>query len=65
MSDYRIKLSSFGGIKDSSLGYKEGAQEAMKSFCNGKTYDALALRDTDIGADLGLFFVSRYSNQRM
>ena len=28
----------FGGIKDSGLGYKEGVQEAMKSFTNVKTY---------------------------
>ena len=28
----------FGGIKDSGLGYKEGVQEAMKSFTNLKTY---------------------------
>jgi len=28
----------FGGIKDSGLGYKEGVQEAMKSFTNIKTY---------------------------
>jgi acyl-CoA reductase-like NAD-dependent aldehyde dehydrogenase len=26
------------GIKDSGLGHKEGVQEAMKSFCNGKTF---------------------------
>jgi acyl-CoA reductase-like NAD-dependent aldehyde dehydrogenase len=35
---YRIKLTPFGGIKDSGLGYKEGVQETMKSFCNGKTF---------------------------
>jgi aldehyde dehydrogenase (NAD+) len=35
---YRIELTPFGGIKDSGLGYKEGVQEAMKSFCNTKTY---------------------------
>jgi phosphonoacetaldehyde dehydrogenase len=35
---YRIELSPFGGIKDSGLGYKEGVQEAMKSFTNVKTY---------------------------
>src|SRR4051812_26305421 len=35
---YRIELTPFGGIKDSGLGYKEGVQEAMKSFCNGKTF---------------------------
>ncbi|HSW20473.1 MAG TPA: phosphonoacetaldehyde dehydrogenase [Ramlibacter sp.] len=35
---YRIELTPFGGIKDSGLGYKEGVQEAMKSFCNSKTF---------------------------
>lgn len=35
---YRIELTPFGGIKDSGLGYKEGEQEAIKSFCNGKTF---------------------------
>jgi acyl-CoA reductase-like NAD-dependent aldehyde dehydrogenase len=35
---YRIELTPFGGIKDSGLGHKEGVQEAMKSFCNGKTF---------------------------
>jgi phosphonoacetaldehyde dehydrogenase len=35
---YRIEMSPFGGIKDSGLGYKEGVQEAMKSFTNMKTY---------------------------
>ncbi len=35
---YRIEMSPFGGIKDSGLGYKEGVQEAMKSFSNVKTY---------------------------
>jgi acyl-CoA reductase-like NAD-dependent aldehyde dehydrogenase len=35
---YRIELSPFGGIKDSGLGYKEGVQEAMKSFTNLKTF---------------------------
>ncbi|CAM5781455.1 Phosphonoacetaldehyde dehydrogenase OS=Rhizobacter sp. Root404 OX=1736528 GN=ASC76_07670 PE=3 SV=1 [Rhizobacter fulvus] len=35
---YRIELTPFGGIKDSGLGYKEGVQEAIKSFCNGKTF---------------------------
>jgi len=35
---YRIELTLFGGIKDSGLGYKEGAQEAMKSFTNLKTF---------------------------
>jgi putative phosphonoacetaldehyde dehydrogenase len=34
---YRIELSPFGGIKDSGLGYKEGVQEAVKSFTNIKT----------------------------
>lgn len=28
----------FGGIKDSGLGYKEGVQEAIKSFTNVKTF---------------------------
>jgi putative phosphonoacetaldehyde dehydrogenase len=35
---YRIEMSPFGGIKDSGLGYKEGVQEAMKSFTNVKTW---------------------------
>jgi putative phosphonoacetaldehyde dehydrogenase len=35
---YRIELTPFGGIKDSGLGYKEGVQEAMKSFTNVKTF---------------------------
>jgi putative phosphonoacetaldehyde dehydrogenase len=35
---YRIELSPFGGIKDSGLGYKEGVQEATKSFTNIKTF---------------------------
>jgi putative phosphonoacetaldehyde dehydrogenase len=35
---YRIELTPFGGIKDSGLGYKEGVQEAIKSFCNTKTF---------------------------
>jgi putative phosphonoacetaldehyde dehydrogenase len=35
---YRIELTPFGGIKDSGLGHKEGVQEAMKSFTNGKTF---------------------------
>jgi acyl-CoA reductase-like NAD-dependent aldehyde dehydrogenase len=35
---YRIELSPFGGIKDSGLGYKEGVQEAIKSFTNLKTF---------------------------
>jgi acyl-CoA reductase-like NAD-dependent aldehyde dehydrogenase len=34
---YRLELTPFGGIKDSGLGYKEGVQEAMKSFTNTKT----------------------------
>lgn len=34
---YRIELIPFGGVKDSRLGYKEGVQEAMKSFTNVKT----------------------------
>lgn len=35
---YRSELTPFGGIKDSGLGYKEGVQEAMKSFTNLKTF---------------------------
>jgi phosphonoacetaldehyde dehydrogenase len=35
---YRLEMTPFGGIKDSGLGYKEGVVEAMKSFCNTKTY---------------------------
>jgi aldehyde dehydrogenase (NAD+) len=35
---YRLEMTPFGGIKDSGLGYKEGVVEAMKSFCNVKTY---------------------------
>jgi putative phosphonoacetaldehyde dehydrogenase len=35
---YRLELTPFGGIKDSGIGYKEGVQEAMKSFSNLKTY---------------------------
>ena len=35
---YRLEVTPFGGIKDSGLGYKEGVLEAMKSFCNTKTY---------------------------
>jgi aldehyde dehydrogenase (NAD+) len=35
---YRLEITPFGGIKDSGLGYKEGVQEAMKSFTNLKTY---------------------------
>ena len=35
---FRLELTPFGGIKDSGLGYKEGVQEAMKSFTNQKTY---------------------------
>jgi phosphonoacetaldehyde dehydrogenase len=35
---YRIELTPFGGIKDSGLGYKEGVQEAIKSFTNVKTF---------------------------
>ena len=35
---YRLEITPFGGIKDSGLGYKEGVQEAMKSFTNIKTY---------------------------
>ncbi len=35
---YRLELTPFGGVKDSGLGYKEGVQEAIKSFSNVKTY---------------------------
>ncbi|MEP7062615.1 MAG: phosphonoacetaldehyde dehydrogenase [Betaproteobacteria bacterium] len=35
---YRLELTPFGGVKDSGLGYKEGVQEAMKSFTTIKTY---------------------------
>ena len=35
---YRLELTPFGGIKDSGLGYKEGVQEALRSFTNVKTY---------------------------
>jgi aldehyde dehydrogenase (NAD+) len=35
---YRLESTPFGGIKDSGLGYKEGVQEAMKSFTTVKTY---------------------------
>ncbi|KVK83695.1 hypothetical protein WS90_12410 [Burkholderia cepacia] len=35
---YRLELTPFGGVKDSGLGYKEGVQEATKSFTNVKTH---------------------------
>ena len=35
---YRLELTPFGGIKDSGLGYKEGVQESLKNYTNGKTY---------------------------
>jgi aldehyde dehydrogenase (NAD+) len=35
---YRLEITPFGGIKDSGLGFKEGVLEAMKSYCNTKTY---------------------------
>jgi aldehyde dehydrogenase (NAD+) len=35
---YRLELTPFGGIKDSGLGHKEGVLEAMKNYCNTKTY---------------------------
>jgi aldehyde dehydrogenase (NAD+) len=41
---YRLELTPFGGIKDSGLGYKEGVQEAIKSFTNTKTYSLPWLR---------------------
>ena len=44
---YRLELTPFGGIKDSGLGYKEGVQEAMKSFTNTKTYSLPWWRQTD------------------
>src|SRR2546430_17105270 len=34
---YRLEITPFGGIKDSGLGYKEGVQEASRSFTNIKT----------------------------
>src|SRR5260370_42628828 len=40
---YRLELTPVGGIKDSGLGYKEGVQEAIKSFTNVKT-DSLPWR---------------------
>src|SRR5215831_3131478 len=38
VAGYRLELTPFGGIKDSGLGYKEGVQEAIRSFTNTKTY---------------------------
>jgi aldehyde dehydrogenase (NAD+) len=35
---YRLETTPFGGIKDSGLGHKEGVLEAMKNYCNTKTY---------------------------
>jgi len=35
---YRLEVTPFGGIKDSGLGYKEGVQEAIRSFTHLKTY---------------------------
>ena len=35
---YRLEVTPFGGIKDSGLGYKEGVQEACRSFTHIKTY---------------------------
>ncbi len=35
---YRLEVTPFGGIKDSGLGYKEGVQEACRSFTHVKTY---------------------------
>jgi putative phosphonoacetaldehyde dehydrogenase len=35
---YRLELTPFGGIKDSGLGHKEGVQESLKNYTNGKTY---------------------------
>ena len=42
---YRLEMTPFGGIKDSGLGYKEGVLEAMKSFCNTKTYSCPGNRE--------------------
>ncbi len=42
---YRLELTPFGGIKDSGLGYKEGVQEAIKSFTNLKTYSLPGMHD--------------------
>ena len=36
--DYRIEMSPFGAIKGSGLDYKEGFNEAIKSFTNVKTF---------------------------
>jgi acyl-CoA reductase-like NAD-dependent aldehyde dehydrogenase len=35
---YRTELTPFGGIKDSGLGVKEGALEAIRSVTNQKLY---------------------------
>ena len=35
---YRLEITPFGGIKSSGLGYKEGVQEAIRSFTHLKTY---------------------------
>ncbi|MES2050653.1 MAG: aldehyde dehydrogenase family protein [Pseudomonadota bacterium] len=34
---YRMEFTPLGGIRDWGLGYKEGVQEAVQSFCNDKT----------------------------
>ena len=47
---YRLELTPFGGIKDSGLGYKEGVQEAMKSFTNVKDVFAALGSDRRGGA---------------
>jgi aldehyde dehydrogenase (NAD+) len=33
-----IEVSSFTSVKDSGLGYEEGAMEAMKSYTNAMTH---------------------------
>jgi phosphonoacetaldehyde dehydrogenase len=35
---YRTELTPFGGIKDSGLGVKESALEAIRSVTNQKLY---------------------------
>jgi len=39
---YRLN-DTFGGIKDSGLGYKEGVLEAMKSSTNVKTISSVLI----------------------
>ncbi len=46
---YRLELTPFGGIKDSGLGYKEGVQEAMKSFTNVEdVFPSMVIRRTKV-----------------